>query len=160
MIRPVSIAALLAPALLLGQQPSEQSASQGQLDGNEVLFTVLAAHDAAGFGTDLDSPANSPVRKQVRDLLTARPLDSLRDLKRFFADNHQADPVAELNQYISFALTVEGAPDFRSHFRPEELPPDVRKLASYVGQGYDLRSPDLEWARRDCLAWLKSESRQ
>lgn len=39
-----------------------------------------------------------------------------------------------------------------------QLPPDVRKLAAYVGQGYDLRS--LESARRDCLAWLKSESRQ
>ena len=125
MIRTLYISVLLAPALLLGQASSQ---SEGQLEGNEALFTVLAAHDAAGFGSDLDSPANSPVRKQVRDLLAARDLESLYQLKRFFSDHHLADPGAELNQYISFALTVEGAPDFRSHLRPEELPPDVRKL--------------------------------
>lgn len=125
LIRPLSIAVLLAPALLLGQQAGQP---EGQLDANEALFTVLAAHDAAGFGADLDSAANSPVRKQVRDLLTARRLDSLIDLRRFFADHHLPDPSAELNQYISFALTVENPPSFRSHIRPEELPPDVRKL--------------------------------
>jgi len=125
LIRSALITVLVAPALLLGQQASQP---QGQLDANEALFTVLAAHDAAGFGADLTSEANSPVRKQVRDLLTGRRLDSLADLRRFFADHHLPDPGAELNQYISFALTVEGAPDFRSHLRPEELPPDVRKL--------------------------------
>lgn len=129
MIRPLLIAAFLAPAFVVGQQVGQQSSqSQGQLDGNEALFTVLAAHDAAGFGADLDSPANSTVRKQVKDLLAARPLDSLYQLKRFFADHHLPDPGAELNQYISFALTVEGAPDFRPRMRPEELPPDVHKL--------------------------------
>jgi iron(III) transport system substrate-binding protein len=36
-----------------------------------------------------------------------------------------------------------------------KLPPDVVKLAGYVSQGYDLRT--LEQARRECLAWLKTE---
>jgi iron(III) transport system substrate-binding protein len=36
-----------------------------------------------------------------------------------------------------------------------QLPEDVRKLAGYVSQGYDLRK--LEKARRECLAWLKTE---
>ena len=40
---------------------------EGQLDGSEALFTVLAAINAAGYDADLDSNANSPVRKQVRD---------------------------------------------------------------------------------------------
>ena len=36
-----------------------------------------------------------------------------------------------------------------------QLPAEVRELSGYVGQGYDLRK--LEGARRECLAWLKSE---
>jgi len=36
-----------------------------------------------------------------------------------------------------------------------QLPPDVVKLARYVSQGYDLRQ--LEKARKECQAWLKSE---
>jgi iron(III) transport system substrate-binding protein len=36
-----------------------------------------------------------------------------------------------------------------------QLPEDVRKLTGYVSQGYDLRK--LEKARRECLAWLKTE---
>jgi hypothetical protein len=127
LIRSFLIVVLLAPGLLLGQQTA-QAQGQGQLDASEALFTVLAAHDAAGFGADLASDANSPARKQVRDLLTSKHLDSLDDLKRFFADHHLPDPVAELNQYISFALTLESPPDFRVRLRPEELPPDVRKL--------------------------------
>jgi iron(III) transport system substrate-binding protein len=38
---------------------------------------------------------------------------------------------------------------------PAQLPAEVRKLAGYVSQGYDLRK--LEQSRRECLAWLKSE---
>lgn len=36
-----------------------------------------------------------------------------------------------------------------------QLPAEVSKLAGYVSQGYDLRT--LENARRECLAWLKTE---
>jgi iron(III) transport system substrate-binding protein len=36
-----------------------------------------------------------------------------------------------------------------------QLPPDVQHLIPYVSQGYDLRT--LEEARRECLAWLKTE---
>ncbi len=36
-----------------------------------------------------------------------------------------------------------------------QLPEEVRKLSGYVSQGYDLRK--LEGARRECVAWLKSE---
>jgi len=36
-----------------------------------------------------------------------------------------------------------------------QLTAEVRKLSDYVSQGYDLRK--LEGARRECLAWLKTE---
>jgi TolA-binding protein len=125
LIRAFLIAVFLTPAVLLGQQTAQ---SQGQLDSSEALFTVLAALNATGYDSDLASDANSPVRARVRQLLADKQLDSLPDLRRFVTDHHLPDPIAELNQYISFALTVEGAPDFRPHMRPEELPPDVKKL--------------------------------
>lgn len=101
---------------------------QGQLDASEALFTVLAALNAAGYDADLDSTANSPVRKQVREAIASRRLDSVEALKRFFIAHRQQDSGAELSQYVSFALSVEGPPDFQSRMKPEEIPPDVKRL--------------------------------
>ncbi len=94
----------------------------------------MAALNASGYDYDIDSNANSPLRKQIRDLLASRHLDSLEDLKKFFAAHHQDNPGAEFSQYVSFALTLDGPPDFHSNFKPEELPPDVRGL-----EGLDTR---------------------
>jgi tetratricopeptide (TPR) repeat protein len=109
--------------LLAQPQPQE-----GQLDGSQTLFTVLAAINAAGYDANLASNANSPVRKQVRDVIAGKHLDSVEALKKFFAGHHQDDPEAELSQYISFALTLEGPPDFQFWLPSQEIPPDVHKL--------------------------------
>ena len=103
-------------------------ASQSQLDGSETLFTVLAAINAAGYDANLDSNANSPVRKQVREAIAQKHLASVDALKKFFADHHQDDPEADCSQYISFALSLQGPPDFQFWMPPQEIPPDVRKL--------------------------------
>jgi tetratricopeptide (TPR) repeat protein len=118
------LAALLSPGLLDAQLPPQE----GQLDGSETLFTVLAAINAAGYDANLDSNANSPVRKQVRDAIAQQHLDSVEALKKFLAQHHQETPEAELNQYISFALSLQSAPDFQFWMPPQEVPPDVRKL--------------------------------
>jgi tetratricopeptide (TPR) repeat protein len=118
------LAAVVSPALLEAQQQPQE----GQLDGSQTLFTVLAAINAAGYDANLDSNANSPLRKQVRDAIAARHLDSVEALKKFFADHHQEDPEAELSQYISFALSLQGPPDFQFWMPSQEIPPDVRKL--------------------------------
>jgi TolA-binding protein len=101
---------------------------EGQLDGSQTLFTVLAAINAAGYDAELDSAANAPIRKQVRDIIAAKHLDSIEALKKFFEAHRQANADAELSQYISFALTLEGPPEFEYHMKPEEIPHDVRKL--------------------------------
>jgi tetratricopeptide (TPR) repeat protein len=124
LIRPLVVTALLSAALVHAQpQPRP-----GQLDGSETLFTVLAAINCAGYEGDLDSGANSPARRQVRQTIAAKNLNSVDALKKFFAAHRQPDSVAELNQYVSFALTLEGPPDFRPAMKAEELPMDVRKL--------------------------------
>jgi len=111
---------LLAPALLFSQQ--------GQLDGSETEFTVLAAINAVGYDADLDSPYNHPLRHQVRQLLTSRPLRSLEKLKTFFEEHRQENWTAELSQYVSFALQVTGPPDFKFRTLTYQLPPDVQRL--------------------------------
>jgi tetratricopeptide (TPR) repeat protein len=146
LVRLVAFIAFLSAALLPAQpqtqkqpqpkaqkqaqpQPQSQPPSQeGQLDGSEALFTVLAAINAAGYDANLDSNSNSPVRKRVREAIASKHLDSVDALKKFIADHHQEDPEAELSQYMSFALSIEGPPDFHYWLAAQEIPPDVRKL--------------------------------
>jgi tetratricopeptide (TPR) repeat protein len=123
------LAAAVIASALLGQSPPQ--AQQGQLDGSETLFTVLAAINVAGYDADLDSPANSPVRSKVRSIIASKNLASVQALKKFFAEHRQKSPDAELSQYISLALTLEGPPNFRSRLKPEEVPFDVRKLDGF-----------------------------
>jgi tetratricopeptide (TPR) repeat protein len=125
LIRSILLLGIVGPLLAQAQSQPQQ----GQLDASPALFTVLAAINVAGYDADLDSNANSPVRKQVRDLIAARHLDSVEALKKFFAAHRQQNPTAELNQYISFALTLDGPPDFQSRMQPQEIPLDVRPLA-------------------------------
>lgn len=118
---------LLALALPVRAAPPEQ----GQLDGNETLFTVMAAINAAGYDSDLANPANSPLRKAVRDYLGQKKLASVEDLKKFFAAHRQKDNGAELSQYVSFALCAGPPPDFKFRLKLPELPPDVAPLIGF-----------------------------
>jgi len=133
-IRKVIPVLLISACLLPGQQrkPAQQ-AQQGELDASPALFTVMAAINIAGYDAELDSPANHPLRKQVRAALLRKNLPITDELKRFFGNHRQKDPTAELSQYISFALASDGPPSFKYHFKPEELPPDVAEL-----QGFEL----------------------
>ncbi len=105
-----------------------RAAEKGQLDTDPALFTVMAAINAAGYDTEVDSPSNHPLRKAVRDYLKSRDIPSLADLKAFYALRKLDDPTANLSQYISYALSVDGPPDFAYRYKASELPPDVGPL--------------------------------
>jgi predicted negative regulator of RcsB-dependent stress response len=124
-ILPVVFLAGIAAAQ--GPVPREQ----GQLDASQSLFAVMSAINAAGYDADLQSPANSPVREMVRRELAARNITVLPELRRFFAAHRQSDWTAELSQYVSFALSVDGPPAFAFRYKPEELPPDVVRLDGF-----------------------------
>ena len=133
LIRSILVVALGAAALGWAQtrtpaQPPNAPQQQGQLDASETLFTVLAAINAAGYDTALDSNANSPLRKQLRAAIAAKHLDSVDRLKKFFAEHHPKNGGSDLSQYISFALSTNGPPDFELRFQAAEVPPDVRPL--------------------------------
>ena len=110
---------------------AQQSQKPGQLDGSQTLFAVLAAINAAGYDADLDSAANYPIRKQVRDIIASRHLESVDELKKFFALHRQRDWNSELSQYVSFALTLDDPPDFKFRVQPNEIPPDVNPLMGF-----------------------------
>lgn len=101
---------------------------RGQLDFSPSLFAVMVAINAAGYDAELASPNNDPLRAQLRKAVESSPAPVIADLKIFFADHRQKDETAELSQYISYALSVTGPPDFAFKYRDVDLPPDVRAL--------------------------------
>ena len=128
LVRPLALTALLAALVCPALVQAQFQRTENQLDGSQTLFNVLAALNAAGYNANLDSNANSPVRKQVRDAIAQKHPESVEALKKFFADHRLEDPEADFSQYISFALSLQGAPEFAFWMPSQEIPPDVRKL--------------------------------
>jgi tetratricopeptide (TPR) repeat protein len=121
---------LFVPGLLLAALTARTGATEpGQLDGSPALFTVLAAINAAGYDAELSSTNNHPLRAQVRQALAAKDIPSLPALRAFYVAHRRDNPTADLSQYISFALSVDGPPAFKFKSRAVELPPDVAPLA-------------------------------
>jgi tetratricopeptide (TPR) repeat protein len=118
---------LLATAMVARAEQPEL----GQLDASQTLFTVMAALNAAGFDAGLDAPNSHRLRKEVREELAKREIPSLPAIKQFIAEHHQSDATAELSQYISFALTVGGPPDFVPRKRDVEIPPEALRLQEF-----------------------------
>ena len=145
---------LVLPAILaIAISASAAPAELGQLDASPTLFTVMAALSVAGYSADLSSPNNHPLRDQVRSELLKRNLPCQQALKDFFEAHRKrgggAD-TAELAQYISFALSVKGPPDFSFGQRDVEIPPDAAPLkgfSSLLAAFYkEANIPDL-WQR-------------
>lgn len=91
----------------------------------------MAAVNAAGYDADVASPNNSPLREAVRKELAAMNIPSLSALHEFYREHRQSDPTADLSQYISFALAVDGPPAFGLRGRAVEAPPDVAALEGF-----------------------------
>ena len=124
---------LAATALcLLGMVAAPQFARAADnlvLDANENLFYVLAAINAAGYDEGIRLPDNNPIRQQLRDYIQQVNPAVLPELKRFFLTNgRRRTPGQDLAQYVSYALSVTGQPDFGWRARDVEIPPDAKAL--------------------------------
>lgn len=119
--------AIVSSARAQAPKPS----SNNQLDSNECLFTVMAAINAAGYDDEIDSLSNHPLRKAVRDYLAARNIAVLPELQRFVRDHRQSDPGADLSQYVSYALSVDGPPAFAPRYVNNMMPPDAAQLEGF-----------------------------
>jgi len=117
---------------MLGQAAQAATPEHGQLDANPTLFAVLAAINAAGYDADAASPNNSPLRETIRKQLAARQIPSLAALKDFYSEHRKNDPTADLSQYISFALSMNGPPEFDHTGRDVDVPPDAAALDGFA----------------------------
>lgn len=105
----------------------------------------MAAINAAGYDAGIKLPDNSPVRKQLRDFLAGQNIKVLPELKVFFRKHLQKTEAQDLNQYISFAFAVTGAPDFAWKGRDVDVPPDAMALREFQPLMIDFyRQADLE----------------
>jgi tetratricopeptide (TPR) repeat protein len=122
-----------------------------RLDVNENLFYVLTAINAAGYDDGIDLPDNSPIRKQVREYLASQPIPVLNDMRTFLKTNgRHKNGVEDLAQYISYALSVKGPPDFAWSKRDVEVPPDALAIAGFtplLADFYQQAKLDQLWAK-------------
>jgi len=140
----------LSAILALAAVARAQDSGPGQLDASPSLFTVMAAVNAAGYDAGLDSPNADPLRKAVRDELAKRQIPSLAKLKDFYADHRKRTSSEDLNQYISFALSVSGPPAFQFKEKDADIPPDaaaLKGLGPLVAAFYKEANVDDLWRR-------------
>ena len=127
------LVAVFAVVLMVPALAHAQSAGNVLLESNEQLFYVLAAANAAGYDAGLGGGSTSETRRMVREFLQAQNTPILPEMKKFY-DQHRIkdDPGKELGQYISLALMVGPAPDFKLTVPEGELPPDARDVAGFL----------------------------
>jgi len=109
-----------------------RAADNLQLSASENVFAVLAAINAAGYDEGISLPDNHPLRRQLREYLAQQKIPVLPDLARFYRKHTLRTPVDDLSQYISYALSVTGPPDFAWRTRNVDVPPDAMALADFT----------------------------
>ncbi|MBI3207543.1 MAG: tetratricopeptide repeat protein [Candidatus Solibacter usitatus] len=107
------------------------AAEPAAMDSNAALFSVLAAINAAGYDADLQSAANHPLRQAVRKAIAAKEIPSLAAIKRFYRERKQETDTRTLSLFISYALCVEGPPNFKFRLRKNDLPPEVLAMEGF-----------------------------
>ena len=123
------IAALAAvPAALPQGAPQTKPQPSGALDSNPTLFVVLAAANASGYDTGIDSPSGNPLRQIVRERLAKEKLSSVAAIRSLLRSVRPKDPAAELNRYIEFSILSAGAPDFKPLRSDLPRPADLTAL--------------------------------
>jgi tetratricopeptide (TPR) repeat protein len=103
-----------------------------QLGASENLFAVLAAINAAGYDEGLSLPDNAPLRRELRDNLAKQNIPVLPDLSRYYRKHMLKTGVQDLSQYISYALSVTGPPDFAWRTRDVDVPPEAMALSGFT----------------------------
>ncbi len=132
-------------AALVGRVAPAADPPQGQLDGSKSLFAVLAAINVAGYDAELNAASTHPLRLQLRQSIQARDLKSVRYLKQFFAAHKKPDDRDELSQYITYALSVDGPPDFKWRYSTDRTPPAANALEELTPLLVDFwKEADLE----------------
>jgi tetratricopeptide (TPR) repeat protein len=123
---------LCLAAICLLSLPGLRGAENLQLGASENLFAVLAAANAAGYDEGISLPDNNPLRRELREYLAKQNIPVLPELSRYYRKHMLKNGVQDLSQYISYALSVTGPPDFSWRTRDVDVPPDAYALAEFT----------------------------
>ena len=91
----------------------------------------MAALNAAGYDADALSPNNHPLRAAITQHLQGRKLTTVLELREYLERRKVAGRGLDLSRFISFALSVDGPPNFNYKFQPHEMPPDLAVLEGF-----------------------------
>ncbi|MGI9104511.1 MAG: hypothetical protein ACR2IF_18870 [Terriglobales bacterium] len=112
-----------------------QTTSKATLETSETLFSVVGAIHSCGYGQDTGGEA---IRAQVRSDIARNVAGSKEaqaasaELCTFYRDHQQPDSSRDLAQYISLALNLGDAPDFKLKVKEADLPPDANYVLGLV----------------------------
>lgn len=118
--------------LIASAQPGYgQAAGENQFSVSKTLFAALAAINAAGYDTGIDSSLNDQykLRTQLREELAKRKIACLPEIRAFYEAHRKPTGGADLGQYISFALLAGEAPKFE--LPAIELPADAEQMRPF-----------------------------
>jgi len=113
-----------------------QPRSKVELESNETVFAVVTAINVCGYKDDLAS--SDPVRQEVLNAVeraigqSPEAGSDARELCGFYRDHLPSDPNRNLSQYISLALSLGPAPDFKPTVKEADLPPDASYVLGFV----------------------------
>jgi len=129
-------ALLAAACILLVAAASAQETAKVTFDSSETVFTVLAAINHCGYDQDLSisDPVRSQVRAEITKAVAASPMAQATssEMCAFYRDHLQPDASRTLAQYISLALNMGDAPEFRLKVKEADLPPDAAYVLGFA----------------------------
>jgi tetratricopeptide (TPR) repeat protein len=130
MFRRLALVLALLFSLVLPGFPQNTNVT---IQPNLRLFTTMAALNAAGFDIEFRSEYH-PVREAVRKYANEIDADLLGRLKAFYTSHKgQESDDAQLAKYISLAVSITDAPEFKPITSREELlPPDARSILGFT----------------------------
>src|SRR5579871_4532470 len=95
------------------------------------LFATMAALNAAGYDIEFGSEYY-PVRAAVRKYAADADPNLIAQLKQYYSTHKGTETdEAQLAKYISLAVNLSDAPDFKPALREESLPPDARSIITF-----------------------------
>ncbi|MCU1260134.1 MAG: Tetratricopeptide 2 repeat protein, partial [Bryobacterales bacterium] len=88
---------------------------------------MLAALNAAGYDSDINSPENHPLRAQVRQYVAEQKPPVLSEIREFYKSHPPG-----IGPYLSLALSLTPPPDFAFRTRTVDIPPDAYAFEKFI----------------------------
>ena len=128
---PALVVCLLFPSLLFAQQKSNV-----QLQANAAIFSVVTAINVCGYneGLSASDAVRDQIRKEVAEAIEHSPDARIAkdQMCQFYRDHQPAESNRDLSQYVSLALNLGPAPDFKPKVKEADLPPDAAYVLGFV----------------------------